>query len=175
MNPDFLPQSVCDDARHVAKNLVRAYHLSKTDIDDILQEMHLAIHCALPRFRGTCQPATYMGGIIRRFAANYGRKIRTMCVQISTCAVRLNGEAETYDFVEKLCRKEEFSLLHEAVETQDEPFCTIGKLFLVGYSGRAIAETLGFSHSQFTKRLYPQFLQQLKATLNKKGMKSWLH
>ncbi len=52
MTQTFLPQGVLNDARHIARNLVKAYHLPQAEIDDILQKMFLALHSALPRFRG---------------------------------------------------------------------------------------------------------------------------
>lgn len=175
LKPDFIPQSVHDDARAVARKFAKTYHLPKSDIDDLLQEMFIAISRRLPLFKGNSKPATFMGAVIRHVAIHYVREqVKFEHNQFSFCAVNENIEAGN-DFLESFCREEEFTLLHEAVEEQPGRFRTIGEFYLQGYTLREIAARLGLTYGYFYYRIWKEFLKRMKATLKTKGMTSWLH
>lgn len=114
------------------------------NLDDVVQQVLIAVQCALPAFRGECHPAGYASRIAFRIALR-ARKTQKLALFRGEMLARLEAEAHpaeppSAEAEAEWRRRVIRDLLEELPEEQAE---TLALRVMLGWSLEEVAETTG--------------------------------
>jgi RNA polymerase sigma factor (sigma-70 family) len=129
--------------------LAASYTNSKSDRDDLFQDIALAIWLALPRFRGESSERTFIFRIAHNRAITFLSQRRTLTMpddEIELPDPRPNPEKE-------LAKEQQETRLFEAIHNLPIDYRQVITLILEGMSYTEIAEIFGIGESNVGVRL----------------------
>jgi RNA polymerase sigma-70 factor (ECF subfamily) len=129
--------------------LAAAYTNSRSDRDDLFQDIALAIWQALPRFRGESSERTFIFRIAHNRAITYMSQRRTPATsdeEVEIADPRPNPE-------KGFAKEQQEARLFEAIHTLPIDYRQVITLTLEGLSYAEIAEVLGIGESNVGVRL----------------------
>lgn len=132
------------------RRLARAYAVDDAGIDDLMQEIAIALWDALPTFRGECSERTFVFRVARNRALTHRYRLRRTTESLDAAeavadpAPRADEEAERHSQRELLMRH--VQRLHEGLRS-------VVVLRLEGMNDAEIAEVLGISLGNVGVRL----------------------
>ncbi len=129
--------------------LAASYTNTRSDRDDLLQEIALAIWQALPRFRGDCSERTFLFRIAHNRAIAYLARFRSQPPTVEEMEVR----DPALDPESGLAREQTAERLRTAVHRLPVAWRQVVTLTLEGLGYGEIAEVLGISQSNVGARL----------------------
>lgn len=144
--------------------LAASYTNSKSDRDDLLQDIGMAIWRALPEFREECSERTYIFRIANNQAINHLSRRRLPAVTLEEGA-DIRDTRPTPE--EDLASEQQRNLLLNAIRRLPVAFRQVITLTLEGMSYAQIAEVLGVEESNVGVRL-SRARQILRKELEKK-------
>lgn len=129
---------------------------SASDIEDLVQQVFVAAHGALPRFRGDCKPTTWLYGIATRTVLNHlrgRRRHRRMVESLEAMAEVLPSTTE--DPESEVARRQSVQRIWQALMLIKPKKRVVYVLYEVeGLTGREIAEALRIKEATVHTRLY---------------------
>ncbi|MEM7384009.1 MAG: RNA polymerase sigma factor [Verrucomicrobiota bacterium] len=130
----------------IVLKVARSYASSPADVDDLMQEIWLAIWKSVPDFRGEAKLSTYLYRIALNRAISWKRRVRTHSRKLEALA----EEAECLPVAEDADRVSE---LYAAIRRLGEDERAVVLMHLDGYRYAEIGTALGISESNVGARL----------------------
>ncbi len=144
-----------DDVHRIVARLLGPA-ASDSDIDDVVQQVFLAVHSALPRFRGDSKVTTWLYGIATRTVLGHlrsGRRHRRMVETLEAMTQVLPSETAHPEAQAE--RREALQRVWRALMQIKPKKRVVFLLYQVeGLSGREIAEALDLRPATVHTRLY---------------------
>ncbi len=144
--------------------LAASYTNARSDRDDLVQEIALALWQALPRFRGECSERTFLFRIAHNRGIAWLARMRSRRAE-SGEPVEVSDP--TPDPESELAQEQRNRNLRRAVRRLPVPFRQVVTLTLEGLNYREIAEVLGISETNAGVRL-TRARQMLREMLEEK-------
>ncbi|MCK6550764.1 RNA polymerase sigma factor [Myxococcota bacterium] len=145
-----------DDVHRIVARLLGP-GASAADVEDLTQQIFLAVHRALPSFRGDSKPTTWLYGIASRMVITHlrnRRRHRRMIERLESEVLEL-PRAEPASAERRLAEREELRRVWSCLMELDPRKRVVFMLYeLEGLSGKEIAEALELAEATVFTRLY---------------------
>ncbi|MDX2036313.1 MAG: RNA polymerase sigma factor [Isosphaeraceae bacterium] len=144
----------------------RAYAFTEEDRSDLVQEIHLALWRALPRFRGDADPFTWFYRVALNTAIGWSRRyLRGRRRRCPLTAID-DRPSTDLDSMETTLRREAVDRLYAAIRSLSPDDAAVILLTLEDSTYRQISEILGISENHVGVKLH-RAKQELRLLLSK--------
>jgi RNA polymerase sigma-70 factor (ECF subfamily) len=150
LRPDAHIERVLHEHGQALRRLARAYAWDDAGVDDLMQEIAIALWDALPAFRGECSERTYVFRVARHRALTHRHRHRRATEPLAA-AERVEDPAPLAD--EAAERHAQHEVLMRHVQQLPEGLRSVVVLRLEGMHDAEIAEVLGLSAGNVAVRL----------------------
>lgn len=150
MLPESHIERVLDEHGGALRRLARAYALDDASVDDLMQEIAIALWDALPAFRGECSERTYVFRVARHRALTHRHRHRRTTEPLDAAEMVADPAPLADEAAEQLAQRE---LLIRHVQQLPEGLRSVVVLRLEGMHDAEIAEVLGISAGNVAVRL----------------------